>query len=91
LGTTAFGGGGVTVWGCFSFDCKLEPAVLNGRCRARLDMSWSSLGVVLRGLPARGRSVTFPFDENAASVVPVYTHTYLPVKQVIDRFLFMCI
>ena len=21
LGTTAFGGGGVTVWGCFSFDC----------------------------------------------------------------------
>jgi hypothetical protein len=22
LGTTAFGGGGVTVWGCFSFDCK---------------------------------------------------------------------
>jgi hypothetical protein len=36
------------------------PAVLNGRCRARLDMSRSSLGVVLRGLPARGRSVTFP-------------------------------
>jgi transposase len=24
LGTTAFGGGGVTVWGCFSFDCKLD-------------------------------------------------------------------
>jgi hypothetical protein len=22
--TTAFGGGGVTVWGCFSFDCKLD-------------------------------------------------------------------
>ena len=36
------------------------PAVLNGRCRARLDMSRSSLGVVLRGLHARGRSVTFP-------------------------------
>ena len=45
------------------------PAVLNNRCRTRLDMSRSSLGVVLRGLPARGRSVTFPFDENAASVV----------------------
>jgi hypothetical protein len=29
-------------------------------CHARLDMSRSSLGVVLRGLPARGRSVTFP-------------------------------
>jgi hypothetical protein len=28
-------------------------------CCARLDMSRSSLGVVLRGLPARGRSVTF--------------------------------
>ncbi|NYT47344.1 MAG: hypothetical protein H0A75_06960 [Candidatus Methanofishera endochildressiae] len=24
LGTTAFGGGGVTVWGCFSIDCKLD-------------------------------------------------------------------
>jgi hypothetical protein len=39
---------------------RSAPAVLNGRCRARLDMSRSSLGVVLRGLPARGRSVTFP-------------------------------
>jgi hypothetical protein len=36
------------------------PAVLNGRCRASLDMSRSSLGVVLRGLSARGRSVAFP-------------------------------
>ena len=30
LGTTAFGGGGVTVWGCFSFDCKLDLYVLGG-------------------------------------------------------------
>jgi transposase len=30
LGTTAFGGGGVTVWGCFSFDCKIDLYVLNG-------------------------------------------------------------
>jgi hypothetical protein len=36
------------------------PAALNGRCRARLDMSRSSLSVVLQGLPARGQSVTFP-------------------------------
>jgi hypothetical protein len=35
------------------------PAVLNGRCRARLDMSLSYLGIFLRGLPACGRSVTF--------------------------------
>ena len=28
LGRTALGGGGVTVWGCFSFDCKLD--VLDG-------------------------------------------------------------
>jgi hypothetical protein len=28
VGTTAFAGGGVTVWGCFSFDCKLD--VLDG-------------------------------------------------------------
>jgi hypothetical protein len=39
---------------------RSAPAVLNGRCRARVDMSRSSLGVVLRGLPARGRSVTLP-------------------------------
>jgi hypothetical protein len=30
LGTTAFGGGGITVWGCFSFDCKLDLYVLDG-------------------------------------------------------------
>jgi hypothetical protein len=29
-GTSAFGGGGVTVWGCFSFDCKLDLYVLDG-------------------------------------------------------------
>ena len=29
LGTTAFGGGGVTVCGCFSFDCKLDLYVLD--------------------------------------------------------------
>jgi hypothetical protein len=39
---------------------RSAPAVLNGRCRSHLDMSRSSLGVVLRGLPARGRLVTFP-------------------------------
>jgi hypothetical protein len=30
LGPTAFGSGGVTVWGCFSFDCKLDLYVLDG-------------------------------------------------------------
>ena len=30
LGTTAFGDGGVAVWGCFSFDCKLDLYVLDG-------------------------------------------------------------
>ena len=30
FGTTAFGGGGVTVWGCFSFDCKLDLYVPDG-------------------------------------------------------------
>jgi hypothetical protein len=43
---------------------RSAAAVLNGRCRARLDMSQSSLGVVLLGLPARGRSVTFLIGEN---------------------------
>ena len=27
-GTTVFSGGGVTVWGCFSFNCKLDLHVL---------------------------------------------------------------
>ena len=35
LGTTAFGGGGVTVWGCFSFDCKLDLYVLDGNLTGR--------------------------------------------------------
>jgi hypothetical protein len=30
LSTTAFGGGCVTAWGCFSFDCKLDLYVLDG-------------------------------------------------------------
>ena len=30
LSTTPFGCGGVTVWGCFSFDCKLDLYVLDG-------------------------------------------------------------
>jgi hypothetical protein len=30
LGTTTFWGVGVTVWGCFSFDCKLDLYVLDG-------------------------------------------------------------
>ena len=30
LDTTAFGGGGVTVCGCFFFDCKLDLYVLDG-------------------------------------------------------------
>ena len=30
LGTTAFGGGGVTDWDCFSFDCQLNLYVLDG-------------------------------------------------------------
>jgi hypothetical protein len=28
LGTTAFGGEDVNVWGCFSFDCKLDLYVM---------------------------------------------------------------
>ena len=30
LATTAFGGAGVTVWGCFSFYCKLDLYILDG-------------------------------------------------------------
>jgi transposase len=34
--TTAFGGGGVTVWGCFSFDCKLDLYVLDGNLTGQI-------------------------------------------------------
>ncbi|CAG2246464.1 LIPT1 [Mytilus edulis] len=30
LGTTAFDCGGLTVWGCFTFDCKMDLYVLDG-------------------------------------------------------------
>ncbi|MEW8548408.1 MAG: transposase [Candidatus Thiodiazotropha sp.] len=30
VGTTAFGGGSITVWACFSYRCKLDMYVLNG-------------------------------------------------------------
>jgi hypothetical protein len=62
------------------------PAVLNGRCRARLDMSRSSLGVALRDLPARGRSVTFPVWRKRCisrtmmewlTLISLPVHTYL--------------
>jgi hypothetical protein len=39
LGTTAFGGGGVTVWGCFSFDCKLDLYVIDGNLTQAMDLS----------------------------------------------------
>ena len=37
LDTTAFAGGGVTVWGCFSFDCKLDLYVLDGNLTGQKD------------------------------------------------------
>jgi hypothetical protein len=30
VGTTAFGGGGFTVWGCFSLNCKIDLYVIDG-------------------------------------------------------------
>ena len=30
VGTAAFGGGGVTVWRCFSLNCKIDLYVLDG-------------------------------------------------------------
>ena len=35
LGTTAFGGGGVTVCDCLSFDCKLDLYVLDGNLKGQ--------------------------------------------------------
>jgi hypothetical protein len=51
---------------------RSAPAVLNCRCRARLDMSRSSLDVVLRGLPARERSVTIDGSTGLMKVVFCY-------------------
>ena len=68
-------GGGVLITVCVLMwppNAKLPrnaPAVLNDHYHARLDMSWSSLGVVLRGLLHVDGQQQSPFDENAASVV----------------------
>jgi hypothetical protein len=52
--------------------------LLNGHCRTRLDMSRSSLGVVLRGLPARGRSVTFAHEDGSTFLMKVVFCYALP-------------
>jgi hypothetical protein len=33
VGTTSFGGGGFTVWGCFSLNCKIDLYVIDGTLR----------------------------------------------------------
>jgi hypothetical protein len=33
VGTPAFGGAGVTVWGCFSLNCKIDLYVIGGTLR----------------------------------------------------------
>ena len=35
MGTTAFGGGGFTVWGCFSLSCKIDLYVIDGTLRGQ--------------------------------------------------------
>jgi hypothetical protein len=35
VGTTAFGGGGFTVWGCFSLNCKIDLYVFDGTLRGQ--------------------------------------------------------
>jgi hypothetical protein len=35
VGTTAFGGGGFTVWGCFSLNCKIDLYVIDGTLRGQ--------------------------------------------------------
>ena len=36
FGTTTFGDRGVAVWGCFSFDCKLDLYVLDGNLTGQI-------------------------------------------------------
>jgi hypothetical protein len=43
LGTTALEGGGVTVWGCFSFHCKLDLYVLDGNLTGQNIVTMCSL------------------------------------------------
>jgi hypothetical protein len=35
VGTTAFGGGGFTVWGCFSLNCKIDLYVIDWPLRGQ--------------------------------------------------------
>ena len=35
MGTTAFGGGGFTGWGCFSLICKIDLYIIDGTLRGQ--------------------------------------------------------
>jgi hypothetical protein len=52
VGTTAFGGGGFTVWGCFSLNCKIDLYVIGGTLRGQKyrDQILHSLVVLARNL-----------------------------------------
>ena len=51
-----FGDGGVTVWGCFSFDCKLDLYVLDGNLTGQNTVTmcsfhaWSPIATIMRWL-----------------------------------------
>jgi hypothetical protein len=69
VGTTAFGGGGFTVWGCFSLNCKIDLYVIDG---------------TLRGQKYRDhilRSLVVPhFDGHPLASRPILMKQYVPVE-----------
>jgi hypothetical protein len=74
VGTTAFGGGGFTVWGCFSLNCKFDLYVIDGTLRGQKyrDQILRSLVVPhFDGHPLASRPILM--DGNARPHNPHYT------------------
>jgi hypothetical protein len=83
VGTTAFGGGGFTVCGCFSLNCKFDLYVIDGTLRGQKyrDQILRSLVVPqFDGHPLASRPILM--DGNARPHNP-YSADY-PVKTSID-------
>ena len=89
MGTTAFGGGGVTIWGCFSFDCKLDLYVLDGNLTGQkyLDNVLAPRVVPhFNGRPHRARIVQLFLQQEAVQTIswPAMSPDMNPIEHVWD-------
>ena len=80
MGTTAFGGGGVTVWGCFYINCMLDLFVLDGTLTGQKyrDQTMHPLVVPhFDGHPLASRPI--PMDDNGRPHMAHIVQDYLQV------------